>query len=90
MRGTWAVELLRTKHKNGEENYWVLYYTFLSPQELRNVDEIIESLQSHIRDISSRTYYRKRHEAIEALGAVLWGYTARDTAEILEEFFPEE
>ena len=26
------VELLRTKHKNGEKYYWVLYYSFLSPQ----------------------------------------------------------
>jgi hypothetical protein len=54
------------------------------------VEEIIESLQPHIRDISNSTYFRKRHDAIEALGAVLWGYTARDTAEILEEFFPDE
>jgi len=84
-----AVELLRAKHKNGEVYYWVLYYSFLSPQELTGVEEIIAALQPHIRDISSSTYYRKRREAIEALGAVLWGYTARDTAEILEEFFPE-
>ena len=53
------------------------------------MEEIIASLQPHIRDISNSTYYRKRHEAIEALGAVLWGYTAQDTAEILEAFFPE-
>lgn len=26
-----AVELLRTKHKNGEAYYWLLYYSFLSP-----------------------------------------------------------
>jgi len=84
-----AVELLRAKHKNGEAYYWVLYYTYLSPQELKDVDEIITSLQPHIRDISSSTYYRKRRDAIEALGAVLWGYTARDTAALLEQFFPE-
>ena len=47
-----AVELLRTRHKNGETYYWILYYTFLSPQQLENVDEIIEQLQPHIRDIS--------------------------------------
>ena len=29
-----AVELLRTKHKNGEAYYWLLYYSFLSPQQL--------------------------------------------------------
>lgn len=32
-----AVELLRTRHKNGEAYYWLLYYSFLSPQQLKNV-----------------------------------------------------
>ena len=52
-----AIDLLRTKHKNGESFYWLLYYSFLSPQQLRNVDEIIEKLRPHVRDISFRTYY---------------------------------
>ena len=34
-----AVELLRTKHKNGEAYYWLLYYSFLSPQQLKNVEK---------------------------------------------------
>lgn len=51
-----AVNLLRTRHKNGEVYYWILYYSFLSPQKLKNVDEIIEVLRPHIRDISSSTY----------------------------------
>ena len=50
-----AVELLRTRHKNGEAYYWLLYYSFLSPQQLKNVEEIIENLRPHIRDISFRT-----------------------------------
>lgn len=33
-----AVDLLRTKHKNGEAYYWLLYYSFLSPQQLKNVE----------------------------------------------------
>lgn len=84
-----AVELLRTKHKNGEVYYWLLYYTFLSPQQLHNVEEIIEKLRPHIRDISFRTYYRKRREAIEALSSILWGYTAKDSLAVLEQFFPD-
>ncbi|WP_442872792.1 hypothetical protein [Caproicibacter sp. BJN0012] len=84
-----AVELLRSKHKHGESYYWILYYTFLSPQQLRNVEEIIEKLQPHIRNISFRTYYRKRQEAIEALSSVLWGYTSKDCVEVLEKFFPD-
>ena len=85
-----AVELLRNKHKNGESYYWLLYFTFLSPQQFRNVEEIIEKLRPHIRDISYRTYYRKRIEAIEALSSVLWGYTSKDCLEVLALFFPEK
>ena len=28
-----SVDLLRTNHKHGEQYYWILYYTFLSPQK---------------------------------------------------------
>ena len=73
-----AVELLRNKHKNGEIFYWVLYYTFLSPQQLRNVEEIVEKLRPYLRDISSSTYYRKKQEAIESFSSILWGYTSQD------------
>lgn len=53
-----AINLLRTRHKNGELYYWLLYYTYLSPQKLKNVEEIIDALRPHIRDISFSTYYR--------------------------------
>lgn len=84
-----AVELLRAKHKNGEAYYWILYHSYLSPHRLHNVEEIIDQLRPHIQDISYRTYYRKRRESIEALGAILWGYSARDCLDLLEHFFPE-
>lgn len=85
-----SVDLLRTNHKHGEQYYWILYYTFLSPQELKGTNEIIEKLRPHISNISYRTYYRKRHAAIEALSTILWGFTAKETIEILNEFFPED
>lgn len=84
-----SVDILRSKHKYGETYYWILYYTYLCPQELPNVVEIIETLRPHVHTISYRTYYRYRHEAIEALSSVLWGYTSRDCSELLERFFPE-
>lgn len=83
-----AVNLLRTRHKNGEVYYWILYYSFLSPQKLKNVDEIIEVLRPHIRDISSSTYYRLRKEAVTALSSVLWGFSSQDTLHSLDAFFP--
>lgn len=84
-----AVDLLRTRHKNGEMYYWLLYYTYLSPQRLQNVDEIMEQLRPHMRDISVPTYYRKRKQAVEALSSILWGFTSQDCLKILDEFFPE-
>ena len=81
-----AIDLMRRKHKKGEFYYWILYYAYLSPQELQNVEEIIDQLRPHIRDISTRTYYRKRKEAVEVLSSVLWGYTAQDSAGIVREF----
>ena len=85
-----AVEIMRSRHKFGEVYYWVLYYSFLSPQELRNVEEIIDQLRPHIRYISFRTYYRRRREAVETPSSILWGYTAQENLELLKEFFPEE
>ena len=84
-----AVNLLRSKHKFGEAYYWILYYSYLSSQQYRNTEEIIDQLRPHIQDISYRTYFRKRKEAIMALSSVLWGYTSRDSLNLLEQFFPE-
>ena len=50
-----AVELLRTKHKLGEIYYWILYCSFLSPQQLSGANEIIEKLEPHIHTSSDRT-----------------------------------
>lgn len=85
-----AVELLRTKHKHGETYYWILYYSFLSPQEYKNAEEIVNLLRAHITDISYRTYNRRRKDAIEALSSILWGYTSKDASALLELFFPEQ
>ena len=84
-----AVDILRSKHKHGEQYYWILYYSYLSPQQLQNTDEIIEALVPHITNISKRTYYRKRPEAVQALSSILWGYTSKDCLEMLNKFFPD-
>lgn len=84
-----TVDLMRSKHYRGEEYYWILYYTYLSPQMLGNVDEIVEILRPHMRDVSRRTYYRKRREAIEILSSLLWGYMDRETLEMLRSICGE-
>ncbi len=85
-----SVNLLREKHKNGEEYYWILFYSYLSPQQYRSAEVIVEQLMPHISDISYRSYYRKRKEAIDALSSILWGYASRDSIEILNKFFPKK
>lgn len=81
-----AVEILRSKHKHGEQYYWILYYSYPSPQQLQNTDEIIENLMPHIANISKRTYYRNRPEAVNALSSILWGYISKDCIKILNGF----
>lgn len=84
-----ALDILRYKHRNGEELYWILYYTFIVPQQLQNTQQIIDKLRIHIREISYRTYFRKRLDAIDALSSILWGYSSRDTLDLLSNFFPD-
>ena len=84
-----SVNIMRNKHKNGEMYYWLLYYSYLSPQQYRSVDEIIEMLKPHISDISQRTFFRRRKDAINALSSSVWGYTSQDSLHLLEQFFPE-
>ena len=85
-----ALEILRNKHSNGEDLYWILYYTFIIPRKLHNTQQIIDKLASHIGQISYRTYFRKRQDAIDALSSILWGYTSRDCMAVLEQFFPNQ
>ena len=85
-----AVSLLREKHKNGEKFYWILYYAYLSPQELKDTEEIIEKLIPYIGEISRATYFRKRDEAARELGNLLWGYTTKECNSIIEHYFVDK
>ena len=56
-----SVDLLRNNHKHGEQYYWILYYAFLSPQKLKNTDEILEKyVRTHHR-LYYRQYRRELH-----------------------------
>ena len=85
-----SVNIMRNKHKHGEMYYWLLYYSYLSPQQYRSVDEIIEMIRPHVSDISERTFFRRRKNAVEALSSILWGYTSRDSLSLLEQIFPDK
>lgn len=83
-----SVNIMRNKHKHGEMYYWLLYYSYLSPQQYRSVDEIIEMIRPHVSDISERTFFRRRKNAVEALSSILWGYTSRDSLSLWSNFSP--
>ena len=81
-----AIQLMRSHHKKGELYYWILYYTYLSPQEYTNYREILRALEAHFPPMSRRTYYAYRENAISTLSNVLWGYTSRECTEVLQKF----
>lgn len=90
-----AVNILRTKPKDGEKYYWVLYHTYLSPKEYESINEILETIKKipafkRLKKFSKATYYRIKRDAVGELSSILWGYSSRDCNEILEAFFPEE
>ena len=47
-------------------------------------------IRPHVSDISERTFFRRRKNAVEALSSILWGYTSRDSLSLLEQFFPDK
>ena len=79
---------MRQKHKKGELYYWILYYTYLCPQEPDTINEVLIQLEKHFQPMSIRTYYSRREEAVEVLSSILWGYTSEGCQEITQTLFP--
>lgn len=61
-----ALTAVKNLPKDGPLLYNILYYTYLSPDPC-TVKEITEKL-----NISDRTYYRRKTEAIKLLSSILW------------------
>lgn len=85
-----AVDLTRCKHRHGEIYYWLLCFTFLSPQELNTAKDVMSRLWPYVKSVSRHTYFQYRREAIKALSGLLWGYTAMYCLDILYKFLPIE
>lgn len=66
--------------------YWILYYSYLSPQRYENANEILYALDGKGFTLSIRTYYSRREEALSILSSVLWGYTSVKCNDILDLF----
>ncbi len=64
-------------------------FSYLSPQEPQFTDDVIESVRKHCRDVSRRTFYRYRNDAINHLSSVLWGYTSHECMDLVDLFAVE-
>lgn len=84
-----AVAMMRNKHKHGELYYQVLYYNFLCEHEFGSLDDVLEALNEAGIMISRRTMFDYRTHAINLVSTYLWGYTAKDTQNILAKFIKE-
>ena len=84
-----AVAMMRNKHKHRELYYQVLYYNFLCEHEFGSLDDVLEALNEAGIMISRRTMFDYRTHAINLVSTYLWGYTAKDTQNILAKFIKE-
>ncbi|MBR2884755.1 MAG: hypothetical protein IKB93_08165 [Clostridia bacterium] len=82
-----ALNVLRTRHTNGETYYWILYYTYLSEKPCKSTELVIDSINGMVEEYMSWTsYFRQRKKAIESLSDILWGFTSKECLPILNEF----
>ena len=84
-----AVATMRHKHKNGELYYQVLYFNYFSAQEFHSQDAVLEALEQAGYPMCRKTMIEYRNHAVNLVSSFLWGYTARDTKEILDRFVKE-
>lgn len=62
-----AVSVLKTKPKDGNDMYRVIYKTYIDPNMCRNVFDLIYEL-----NLSKRKYYEIRKKAIRLISLRLW------------------
>ena len=82
-----SVNMLRKKQNGGELYYWIIYYTYLSEKKCDNTDQILDLISQKMYYISWRTYFKKKKQAIELLGGILFGcskYVIKDVFELLK------
>ena len=84
-----AVNTMRKKNKNGELYYQILYFNYLCEQEYRSLDEIVDALGKAGYPMCRKTMTDYRALAVNLVSTYLWGYTAKDTTEILDKFVIE-
>ena len=84
-----AAATMREKYKYGELYYQVLYFNYFSAQEYHSQDAVLEALEQAGYPMCRKTMIEYRNHAVNLVSSFLWGYTARDTKDILDRFVKE-
>ncbi len=83
-----ALEAVRLDPDRGELMYQLLYHTYFTKQKPPNREAIISQLDRLGYPMSIGTYNNYLKMSINALDRILWGYTARDSMDIIKSFLP--
>ena len=85
-----AVAYIRDRYKkNGEVYYWILYCTYLSPEEHERFADLLDEIRKHVPYVTKDTYYKYRRTALEKMGMALWGFTTKEVLDLESTFFEE-
>ena len=82
-----GLELVRKKQKYGEEYYKVIYYTYITDEQLNGCNDILDKLEEEGLILTEKTYFRRKSDAIKLLGEILFGcseYVIKDVFELLQ------
>ena len=85
-----AMERLKRYPNRGELYYHVLYQTYFTKVKPRNRDCVILELEKLGYPMSASSYYNYLSAAIRSLDSILWGYTARESMDIIDQLIPDE
>ena len=85
-----AVSYIRKRYKkNGEMYYWILYCTYLSPEQYERFEDLLEAIKRHVPYVTKDSYYKHRQTAIEKVGIALWGFTTKEILDLDDTFLEE-
>lgn len=85
-----AIKIIKERVADGEELYWILYYTYLSDKPCKRTDDIIAFVSEKTEPMSWKTYFNKRKKAIAKLSDILWGFTSKECIDILNVYLKEK
>ena len=84
-----ALDCVKDDPDHGELYHHVLYQTYFTPRKPKNAGQIVQELERLDHPMSMSSYYNYLTQAIKAIDRILWGYTARDCIDIIQQFLPE-